>query len=159
MARPLLNLFAPELAGFRQPLAGETAARRELLESIPFPVGYGIEIAMLIDVAGREGVGAMAQVDLGTRQNRHQALRDLGPMAYAVLSTAARRFHGADVVDGARGAGALALPGENAGAMELREVSLEERPPLGTLTAEARGGDEWSGPARSSGRFSATGSR
>ena len=159
VARPLLNLFAPELAGFRQPLAGETAARRELLESIPFPVGYGIEVAMLIDVAERRGVERWPQVDLGTRQNRHQALRDLGPMAYAVLSTATRRFHGAEVVDGARGAGALALPGEGPGAMELREVSLEERPPLDTLSAEARDRGGWSGLTQSSGRFSATGSR
>ena len=157
VARPLLNLFVPELAGFRQPLAGETAARRELLESIPFPVGYGIEIAMMIDVAARVGVDAMAQVDLGTRQNRHQALRDLGPMAYAVLGAAARRFHGTGAVDGARGAGALAVPG--LGAMELREVSLEERPPLRTLSAGARESDEPSEAKRSSGRFSTSGSR
>ena len=161
VARPLLNLFVPELAGFAQPLAGETAARRELLESIPFPVGYGVEIAMIIDVASRVGVEAMAQVDLGTRQNRHQALRDLGAMAYAVLGTAARRLHGADAVDAARGAGALALPGR--GAMELREVSLEERPPLRSLEAGARddGGHRGSraGAEPSSGRFSASGSR
>ncbi len=161
VARPLLNLHVPELAGFSQPLAGETAARRELLESIPFPVGYGIEIAMMIDVAARIGVEAMAQVDLGTRQNRHQALRDLGPMAYAVLATAARRFHGAEAVDAARGAGALAVPGS--GTMELREVSFEERPPLGSLGAEVprrpaqrrvHAGAEFTGR-----RFSASGSR
>ncbi len=161
VARPLLNLFVPELAGFSQPLAGETAGRRELFESIPFPVGYGVEIAMMIDVAARVGVEAMAQVDLGTRQNRHQPLRDLGAMAYAVLGTAARRFHGADAVDGARGAGALAVPG--AEALELREVSLEERPPLSMLAAETRAEGGRSGaPAAGnppSGRFSASGSR
>jgi glucosyl-3-phosphoglycerate synthase len=116
---------------------------------------------MIIDVASRVGVEAMAQVDIGTRQNRHQALRDLGAMAYAVLGTAARRFHGADAVDAARGAGALALPGR--GAMELREVSLEERPPLRSLEAGARddGGHRGSraGAEPSSGRFSASGSR
>ena len=136
MARPLLNLHAPELAVFAQPLAGETAARRPLLESLPYPVGYGVEIAMMIDVVARVGVEAMAQVDLGTRQNRHQALRDLGAMASAVLATASRRFHGDDAVDGARGAGALAVPGERS--MDLREISLEERPPLRTLLAQAR---------------------
>ena len=162
VARPLLNLFLPELAGFSQPLAGETAARRELLEAIPFPVGYGIEIAMMIDVAERVGVEAMAQVDLGTRQNRHQPLRDLGAMAYAVLATAARRLLGADAVDGARGAGALAVPG--AGGLELRQVSLEERPALSTLAAELRADHaRRSGPPGAgnapSGRFSASGSR
>ena len=158
VARPLLNLYAPELAGFAQPLAGETAGRRRLLESIPFPVGYGIEIAMMIDVAARLGVEAMAQVDLGTRQNRHQPLRDLGAMAYAVLATAARRFHGAAAVDEARGAGALAVHGTDA--LELREISLEERPPLSTLAAATRSDDGRFGPSAGgdppSGRFSAS---
>ena len=75
LARPYLNLHFPELAGFRQPLAGEIAATRELLERLPFPVGYGVEIAMLIDVLRAVGLERMAQVDLGTRQNRHQPLR------------------------------------------------------------------------------------
>lgn len=156
VARPLLNLFRPELAGFAQPLAGETAGRRGLLESIPYPVGYGIEVAMMIDVAARVGVEAMAQVNLGTRQNRHQSLRDLGAMAYAVIATASRRFHGAEAVDGAPGFGALALPGP--GATELREVSLEERPPLRSLSPEVREEARASAEAASS-RFSASGSR
>ena len=78
MARPLLNLRVPELAGFVQPLAGEIAARRWLLERLSFPVGYGVEIAMLIDVLREVGLDAMGQVDLGERRNRHQPLRDLG---------------------------------------------------------------------------------
>ena len=65
MARPLLNLHAPELAVFDQPLAGETAARRALLEQIPFSAGYGVEIAMLIDCWRACGLDALAQVDLG----------------------------------------------------------------------------------------------
>src|SRR5580693_8912701 len=77
MARPLLNLHAPELAVFEQPLAGETAGRRALLEQIPFSSGYGVEIAMLIDCWRTCGLDALAQVDLGERQNRHQPLRDL----------------------------------------------------------------------------------
>ena len=91
MARPLLNLHEPRLAGFAQPLAGELAARRSLLEAIPFPVGYGIEIAMLIDALHREGLAALAECDLGQRQNRHQSLRSLGEMAYAVLAAVERR--------------------------------------------------------------------
>jgi glucosyl-3-phosphoglycerate synthase len=92
MARPLINLHAPLLAGFSQPLAGEFAARRELLESIPFPVGYGVEIAILIDALRAVGLDELAECHLGTRQNRHQPLRTLGEMAYAVLSAVENRI-------------------------------------------------------------------
>ena len=91
MARPLLNLYEPLLAGFAQPLAGEFSARRELLEQLPFPVGYGVEIATLIDALRARGLDALAQCELGTRQNRHQSLRSLGEMAYAVLAAVERR--------------------------------------------------------------------
>src|ERR1700759_769904 len=74
MAKPLLNFFYPELTGFVQPLAGEFAAHRELLASIPFATGYGVEIAMMVDVLNEVGLAGMAQVDLETRQNRHQPL-------------------------------------------------------------------------------------
>ncbi|HEV7161959.1 MAG TPA: glucosyl-3-phosphoglycerate synthase [Solirubrobacteraceae bacterium] len=92
MARPALALFYPELAGVRQPLAGEVAARRELLEAIPFATGYGVEVAMLIDVWRTAGLGAMAQVDLVEHRNRHQPLSALTPMAETVLATIARRL-------------------------------------------------------------------
>ena len=85
MAKPLLNFYFPELTGFVQPLAGEFAAHRELLCSIPFVTGYGVEIAMMIDVLAEAGLPAMAQVDLEYRQNRHQALWDLTRMSSAVL--------------------------------------------------------------------------
>ena len=91
-ARPLLNLFYPDLAAVRQPLAGEIAARRELLERLPFATGYGVDIGLLIDAYSRDGLDAIAQVDLDVRQNAHQALRDLGPMAYAVLRAVAVRL-------------------------------------------------------------------
>jgi glucosyl-3-phosphoglycerate synthase len=91
MAKPLINLFYPQLAGFVQPLAGEFAARRELLARVPFFTGYGVEIGMLIDVFDRVGLGAMAQVDLGTRQNRHQTLGSLSRMSSVVLRTVAAR--------------------------------------------------------------------
>lgn len=69
-ARPLLNMHFPQLAGFRQPLAGEFAARRSLLEKLSFPVGYGIEIGTLIDTYRLVGLHGMAEVDLGTRQSK-----------------------------------------------------------------------------------------
>jgi len=90
-AKPLLNFFFPELTGFVQPLAGEFAARRDLLLRTPFLTGYGVEIAILIDVLRGAGLPAMAQVDLGSRQNRHQPLRDLTRMSSAVLRALARR--------------------------------------------------------------------
>ncbi len=92
MARPALALFYPELAGVRQPLAGEVAARRELLERVPFATGYGVEIGMLIDVWREVGLEGMAQVDLEVHRNRHQPLQELTPMAYTVLATIARRL-------------------------------------------------------------------
>jgi glucosyl-3-phosphoglycerate synthase len=91
MAKPLLNLFYPELAGFVQPLAGEFAARREVFGNVPFFTGYGVEIGMLIDVYDRVGLDAMAQIDLGTRQNRHQSLASLTRMSSVVLRTVAAR--------------------------------------------------------------------
>lgn len=91
-ARPLLKQFYPDLAGVRQPLAGEIAARRDLLEAVPFVTGYGVDIALLLDVYAVAGLEAIAQVDLDVRQNAHQPLRDLGPMAYAVLQAVAVRL-------------------------------------------------------------------
>jgi glucosyl-3-phosphoglycerate synthase len=140
MARPLLNLHAPELAVFHQPLAGETAARRDLLERLPFSAGYGVEIAMLIDAWRIVGLDGLAQVDLGVRQNRHQSLRELSAMAYAVLVAAQSRFLGADFAD-AHASGSISLPALQApGAMELRRVAVEERPPLVEFRAASAAG-------------------
>jgi glucosyl-3-phosphoglycerate synthase len=91
-ARPLLRAFYPELAEVRQPLAGEVAARRELLERLPFATGYAVEIAMLIDAWSAVGTDALAQVDLDVRQNRHQPLSDLTNMADAVLAAVRERL-------------------------------------------------------------------
>ncbi len=153
MARPLLNLHAPELAVFDQPLAGEMAARRELLWQLPFSAGYGVEIAMLIDAWRIAGLDGLAQVDLGVRQNRHQSLRELSAMAYAVLVAAQARFLGAEFAD-QYACGSIVLPpadaerdgdgeanrdGEGAGAgalaMESRSVTVDERPPLAQFLA------------------------
>lgn len=129
MARPLLNLHAPPLAGFRQPLAGELGARRDLLCRLPFPVGYGVEIAMLLDVWRAVGVEAMAESWLGSRQNRHQPLRSLGEMAYAVLVATQRRIDERLPVTGR-----YARPWSEG---EQREVPVLERPPLGELADAA----------------------
>ena len=86
LARPFLARFYPELAGFHQPLAGEIAARRDLLLGLPFATGYAVDVALLIDVWRTVGLGAMAQVDLDVRQNQHQPLASLGPMAADVLA-------------------------------------------------------------------------
>jgi glucosyl-3-phosphoglycerate synthase len=91
-ARPLLQAFYPELASVRQPLAGEFAARRELLERMPFCTGYAVEMGLLLDVHAAMGVNALAQVDLDSRQNRHQRLEDLTPMAAAVLGAVTSRL-------------------------------------------------------------------
>ena len=92
LARPALELFYPQLAGVRQPLAGEVAARRALLERVPFATGYGVEIAMLIDAWREVGLEGIAQVDLEEHRNRHQPLSALGPMALTVLATIAARM-------------------------------------------------------------------
>jgi glucosyl-3-phosphoglycerate synthase len=130
LARPWLNLHVPELSGFVQPLAGEMAARRSLFESISFPVGYGVEIGVLLDALRLYGLDALAQVDLGSRQNQHQALRDLGAMAYAVLAAAETR------------AGIAARSGERiveaaTSGISARAVATIERPPHASLAQPA----------------------
>jgi glucosyl-3-phosphoglycerate synthase len=132
LARPLLNLHVPELAGFVQPLAGEFAGRRALLEALPFPVGYGVEIATLIDAHRNAGLDALGQVDLGERRNRHQPLQALGAMAYAVLIAAERRIYGEGA---ARAPGPLVRP--HGGTLELTDVAVDERPPLCALRRAA----------------------
>jgi glucosyl-3-phosphoglycerate synthase len=130
LARPWLNLHFPELAGFVQPLAGEMAARRSLLERVSFPVGYGVEIAMLIDAFRVAGLDALAQVDLGSRQNRHQPLRELSAMAYAVLVAAEARA--------GRGEAARerVVQSSEAGP-RVRPVAIAERPPYAGLAKPA----------------------
>jgi glucosyl-3-phosphoglycerate synthase len=91
VARPLLSLWWPQLAGVVQPLAGEWAARRSLMESLSIPVGYGVELSTLLDTYTRYGLTALAQVDLGSRAHRHQADHDLALMAAELLMVAAAR--------------------------------------------------------------------
>ena len=123
MARPLLNLHVPRLAGFAQPLAGEFAGRRALFEQLPFPVGYGVEIAVLIDALQLHGLDALAETRLGLRRNRHQPLRALGEMAYAVLTAVERR-----VGPRSPAGGHYLRPWENG---TVAHVPIQERPPSG----------------------------
>ena len=91
-ARPALGLLYPELAEVRQPLAGEVAARRKLLEELPFGTGYGVEIGMLIDAWRKVGLEGLAQVDLDEHRHGHQPLSSLAPMAQTVLATIVSRL-------------------------------------------------------------------
>ncbi len=138
MARPLLNLHQPLLAGFAQPLAGEFAGRRPLFESVPFPVGYGVEIAILIDALNRHGLDSLAESYLGTRQNQHQPLRALGEMAYAVLAAVENRLDGRTTIVG----GDYLRPWQHG---STGHVPVAERPPLTSAMSRAA-----SAPARPS---------
>lgn len=91
MARPVISALFPHLAHFVQPLAGEYAGRRELLETVPFVEGYGVEIGLLIDLTAQFGSAALAQVDLHAREHRNRPLEDLSPQAMAILVTGLRR--------------------------------------------------------------------
>lgn len=91
LARPLLNALWPDLAGIAQPLAGEYAARRSLLETLAFPAGYGVEVALLVDTFAAHGLDGIAQVDLGQREHRHHDASRLGRMAAQILHAALTR--------------------------------------------------------------------
>jgi glucosyl-3-phosphoglycerate synthase len=122
MARPLISLYFPHLAGVVQPLAGEYAGRREVLERVPFVQGYGVDLGILIDVVERFGLGVLAQVDLGVRVHRNRPLGELGPQALAVLHIALTRA-GAHLPPDL--GPVLLRPGGPPGAVEVRE-----RPPI-----------------------------
>lgn len=128
MARPLLNLHFPELAGVIQPLAGEYAARRSLLERLPFAAGYGVETGLLIDTVRARGLDAVAQVDLGERRHGHQDTAALGRMAATILHTVAART-------GAGGPATLTQFRRAHGRIEPVETDLPtvERPPMITV--------------------------
>jgi glucosyl-3-phosphoglycerate synthase len=143
MARPMLNLFWPELAGFIQPLAGEYAGRREVFERVPFVSGYGVETALLIDLLELVGLDALAQVDLGERLHRHQDTEALGRMSAQIMLTAWSRLYRQRRVTSAtppttlltqfrRGSGSDRQP-----ALEreivVTDVAVHERPPLAEL--------------------------
>lgn len=147
VARPLLNLFWPDLAGFVQPLAGEYAGRRRTLERIPFVSGYGVEIAMLVDLLDLVGLDALAQVDLGERRHRHQDTEALGRMSAQIVVTAWSRLHRAGLVRDERPpstvltqfrrGGSGTLPGLDR-AIAVTDIEVQERPPLATMSRRGR---------------------
>ena len=120
MARPVIASLFPHLSSIVQPLSGEYAGRRSLLERLPFVQGYGVDLGLLIDIAELEGTGSIAQVDLGLRKHRNRSLEDLGPQALAVLQTALGRAAG-----GAGRDATLVRPD-----LEPVEVGASERPAL-----------------------------
>ncbi|MBO0713991.1 MAG: glucosyl-3-phosphoglycerate synthase [Acidimicrobiales bacterium] len=128
VARPLIAALFPELTGVAQPLAGESASRRQVLEQLPFVHGYGFELALLLDVASRYGVRALAQVDLGVREHRNRPLGELSPMSLAVLQAGLSR---AGML--ARTSATLVGPG-----IGPKEVALAECPPLADLPSYRR---------------------
>jgi glucosyl-3-phosphoglycerate synthase len=136
LARPLLNLHYPALAGIVQPLAGEYAARRPLLERLPFVSGYGVEIAMLVDVLEEVGLDAMAQVDLGRRKHRNSSDAALGRMAaqvyLALVSRLERHARGVLVSQPETTLTQFVRDGE-VFVPEVTSVGVTERPPIGTL--------------------------
>jgi glucosyl-3-phosphoglycerate synthase len=141
VARPLLNLHWPQLAGFVQPLAGEYSARRSLLEQLPFATGYGVELALLIDTERLVGLDAMAQVDLGERRHRHHDDQRLGRMATEIWQTALDRLH-RDADSTHLAATLTQFERSSDGASGFRPVTHDvtalERPPIATLIGDER---------------------
>ncbi|MFJ8296381.1 glucosyl-3-phosphoglycerate synthase [Streptomyces sp. NPDC094447] len=135
VARPLLNLHWPQLAGFVQPLGGEYAARRSLLERLPFPVGYGVELGLLVDALHTVGLDALAQVDVGVRKHRHQDGLALGRMAAAIYRTAQLRLSRGHLV---RPRLTQFERGEKGFAPRTYAVDTEERPPMAEIAEYAR---------------------
>ena len=135
VTRPIFNLWYPELAGLIQPLSGEYAGRRELLESVPFVTGYGVETALLIDTLDKFGLDSIAQVNLETRIHANQSLSALGRMAFGVLQTAFMRLERDQKVETReRYKTTLNVIKHTGGdySVEPREIEVIERPPMKT---------------------------
>jgi len=136
VARPLINLFFPELSGFIQPLAGEYAGRRSLLESIPFFTSYAVEIGHLIDVADRVGLEGLGQVDLERRVHRNQELEGLSRMSFVILQAVMKRLEERRKTRLFAELGlTMKLPRSGAGKLSLEVIELadHERPPMITI--------------------------
>ena len=141
LIRPLFSLYFPELTGFIQPLAGEYAARRSVLEGVAFPVGYGVETAHLIDLHARRGLGIFAQTDMGQRCHRSRSNPELGRMAFAIHQVVARRLGVCGLRhDTAEGGGLLRQFARPNGRyrQETRTILEPERPPMREVAAYQR---------------------
>ncbi len=133
VARPLINLFYPELSGYIQPLAGEYAGRREHLERIPFFTGYAVEIGHLIDLLERLGLSGFGQVDLDIRIHRNQELEGLSKMSFVILQAVMKRLEERRRVRLFAELGStMKLPrsGPNELSLEVIELADAERPPM-----------------------------
>jgi glucosyl-3-phosphoglycerate synthase len=130
MARPLLSALRPELSGVIQPLSGEFAGTRALLEAVPFAAGYGVEIGLLLDAHAVVGLSGIAQVNLGVRRHRNQPLAALGLMSRQILGTALARC--GVLPDGT---GELTQFVEVAGEWlpDTADVTVADRPPMREL--------------------------
>jgi nucleotide-binding universal stress UspA family protein len=138
MARPLINLFFPELSGIIQPLSGEYAGRRSLLESVPFYTGYSVEIGLLIDILDAVGLSAIGQVDLERRIHRNQPLGNLSQMSYVILQGAIRKLeerHRIELLTEVGRGMKLINQDKDRFNLEVREIGDELRPPMRTIPA------------------------
>jgi glucosyl-3-phosphoglycerate synthase len=134
MARPLISVFFPHLAGLHQPLAGECAARRDVLEAVPFVGGYGVDLGLLIDVSEQFGATGLVQCDLGERVHRNRSLTELSVQALAILQLALLRAGLCEANAAAFGwTSQLVRP-----AAEPVAVTLVERPPLAEVPAHRK---------------------
>ena len=133
LIRPLFSLFYPELTNIIQPLSGEYAARREVLEMIPFPIGYGVETSHLLDLYEKFGLDAFAQTDLDRRVHRNQTTNALGKMSFGILQTFISRLNSQGIIDGVPNMEKFYRRFEvEDGAYNqlVQEVVEEERPPM-----------------------------
>jgi glucosyl-3-phosphoglycerate synthase len=138
VARPMLNLFYPELSGIIQPLSGEYAGRREALESIPFFSGYGVETGMLIDLHQRYGLESIAQVDLEERIHYNQPLVGLSKMAFAITQVFIDRLqdrYNVSLLEHANRSMKLIVSEPDRFALDIVEIGDVERPPMNTIPA------------------------
>jgi nucleotide-binding universal stress UspA family protein len=133
VARPLINMFFPELSGYIQPLSGEYAGRREILESIPFFTSYAVEIGHLIDLSAKLGIDRLGQVDLEVRHHRNQDLEGLSKMAFVIMQAVMKRLEerGQTRLMGEMGT-SMKLPRSAAHRLSLDVLDLAdvERPPM-----------------------------
>ena len=133
VARPLLNLFYPELSGLVQPLAGEYAGRREALEAVPFFAGYGVEIGLLIDILSKYGLNAIGQVDLEERVHRNQSLLALSKMAFEIIQVVMLRVgvkRGVELVNELNKSMKLIHYARNEFQLDVADIRALERQPM-----------------------------
>jgi glucosyl-3-phosphoglycerate synthase len=140
VARPLLNLLWPQLAGVVQPLSGEYAGRRVALEQVPFSSGYGVELGLLVDLAERFGMDAIAQVDLERRVHRNQEVQALGRMSFGILQAVFLRLvEEGRAAPGTYGTTLVQFSNQlREYHLEPREIVTTRRPPIVTVDGYLR---------------------